>query len=109
MNIHNDVPTIKCHINEHEKAHHEVLNNPYWFSDKPQLLSETFSAEKTKTRSRKVLDILRRAENPKLGCPTNSLRLLINWPSATAVAVDLLLVLIVYGLFSRRKRQPTRQ
>lgn len=62
MNIHNDVPTIKCHINEHEKAHHEVLNNPYWFSDKPQLLSETFSAEKTKTRSRKVLDILRRAE-----------------------------------------------
>jgi hypothetical protein len=65
MNIRCDAPTIKSRIDEDGKAHHAVLNNPYWFSDKPELLDQTFSANNTKTRSRVIIDILRRAANCK--------------------------------------------
>lgn len=65
MNIRCDAPTIKSGVDEHEQTHQEVLNNPYWFSDKPQLLDQTFSANNTKTRSRLMIDILRRAANCK--------------------------------------------
>jgi hypothetical protein len=38
-----------------------VLNNPYWYSDRPGLLSETFNAENTRQRAEILIDILYRA------------------------------------------------
>lgn len=63
MNIRYETPTIEPLNREYEKAHHAILNNPYWFSNKSKLLKQTFSVENTKTRSRIVIDILGRAAN----------------------------------------------
>lgn len=49
----------------YEQAYAAVLNNPYWYSDRPRLLSETFSAENTRRRADIVVDILRRAAKRK--------------------------------------------
>lgn len=65
MDIRIDALTTEARIDEYENAHHAVLNNPYWFSDKPKLLDQAFSANNTKTRSRVMIDILRRAANCK--------------------------------------------
>ena len=37
------------------------MNNPYWYSDRPGLLSETFNAENTRQRAEILIDILYRA------------------------------------------------
>ena len=52
-------------IFSYEQAYAAVLNNPYWYSDRPRLLSETFSAENTRGRADIVVDILRRAAKRK--------------------------------------------
>ncbi len=65
MNIRNDAPTIKSHVDQYEQVHKAVLTNPYWFSDKAKLLDQTFSANNTKTRSRVIIDILRKAANSR--------------------------------------------
>jgi hypothetical protein len=65
MNIRDPAPTIKSRTQEYDKAHHAVLNNRYWFNDEPRLLDQTFSAENTKTRSKIIIDILRRAAHSK--------------------------------------------
>jgi hypothetical protein len=51
---------INCN-DAYETAHNEVLNNPYWFGDRPGLLTATFDAANTKARSKIVRDVLRRA------------------------------------------------
>ena len=45
-----------------------MLNNPYWYSDRPRLLNETFSAENTKRRAEIVIYILRRAARRETEC-----------------------------------------
>ena len=49
----------------YQRAYAAVLNNQYWYSDRPQLLSETFNAENTRKRAEIVIDILRRAARRK--------------------------------------------
>lgn len=44
-----------------QQAHAAVLNNSFWYSNRPQVLSETFNAENTRKRADIVIDILRRA------------------------------------------------
>ena len=61
MNSLSDDSTIPCSTQGYERAYQEVLNNPYWFSDKPKLLGQTFNTEHTKARSKIITDILRRA------------------------------------------------
>jgi hypothetical protein len=65
MTIRNDVQIIKSYSQASERAHQAVLHNSYWFSDKPRLLDNSFSAENTKTRSAVIIDILRRAAKRK--------------------------------------------
>jgi len=65
MNIRDHAPTIKSRTQEYDKAHQAVLSNSYWFSDKPKLLSQSFSAENTKIRSKITIEILRRAAHSK--------------------------------------------
>lgn len=45
----------------YKQAYAAVLNNPYWFSDRPRLLKETFNAENTRKRAELLINILRRA------------------------------------------------
>ncbi len=45
----------------YQRAHTAVLNNPYWYSDRPGLLPETFNTENTRQRAEILIDILRRA------------------------------------------------
>lgn len=49
----------------HKRAHHEVVGNPYWFSDKPELLGPAFSAEKTDIRARDIIGVMQRAARGK--------------------------------------------
>ena len=45
----------------YQQAYAAVLNNPYWYSDRPRLLDETFNAKNTQTRADILIDVLRRA------------------------------------------------
>jgi hypothetical protein len=45
----------------YQQAYKAVLNNPYWYGDRPRLLDETFNAENTRKRADILIDILRRA------------------------------------------------
>jgi hypothetical protein len=49
----------------YQQVYAAVLNNPYWYSDRPRLLGETFSAENTRKRTDIVIDILRRVAKRK--------------------------------------------
>lgn len=37
---------IETRAEIYQRAHTAILNNPYWYSDRPGLLSEEFNAEK---------------------------------------------------------------
>jgi hypothetical protein len=52
-------------ISAHQQAYDAVLNNPYWYSDQPNLLKETFNAENTSRRAEITVGILRRAAKRK--------------------------------------------
>ena len=54
-------PKIVSGTEVYQQAHAAVLNNPYWYSNRPHVLSETFNAENTQKRADIVIDILRRA------------------------------------------------
>jgi hypothetical protein len=54
-------PKIQLHAEVYQQAYAAVLHNPYWYSDRPRLLKETFNAENTRRRADIVIDILRRA------------------------------------------------
>ena len=45
----------------YQQAYAAVLNNPYWYGDRPRLLNETFNAENTQKRADILIDVLRRA------------------------------------------------
>ncbi len=54
-------PKTASRAQVYQRAYAAVLNNPYWYSDRPRLLNETFNAENTRRRADIVIDILRRA------------------------------------------------
>ena len=58
-------PKIERRAKIYKQAYAAVLNNPHWFSDRPNLLKETFNAENTRNRADIVIAILRRAARRK--------------------------------------------
>jgi len=54
-------PKTENRAQVYKHAYVAVLNNPYWYGDRPQLLEETFNAENTQKRADVVIDILHRA------------------------------------------------
>ena len=56
-------PKTEPRAQVYQQAYAAVLNNPYWYSDRPRLLNETFNAENTRRRADILIDILRRAAN----------------------------------------------
>ena len=54
-------PKAESRTDVYQQAYAAVLNNPYWYSDHPQLLDERFNAENTRRRSDILIDILNRA------------------------------------------------
>ena len=60
MNQHAKIESV---AQVYQRAQAAVLNNPYWYSDRPRLLNETFNAKNTRRRAEIVIDILRRAAN----------------------------------------------
>jgi hypothetical protein len=61
MEIRGHATTVKSRAQAYQEAHEAVLNNPYWYSDKPQMLGASFSAAETRMRTDIVIDILHRA------------------------------------------------
>jgi hypothetical protein len=54
-------PKTKLFARVYQQAYAAVLNNAYWYSNRPGLLDETFNAENTRIRADVLIDILRRA------------------------------------------------
>jgi len=52
---------IQLRDQAYQAAHEAVVNNPYWYSDRPQMLGERFNAANTRRRAAIFIEILRRA------------------------------------------------
>jgi hypothetical protein len=88
MNIRDHAPRFKSRTQEYDKAHQAVLSNPYWFSDKPKLLSQTFSAENTKRDQKLPSKFFVEQHTLRAHLPTNTQCLPINYPSAAHFGPD---------------------
>jgi spore maturation protein CgeB len=42
------IPKIEFRAEIYQRAYAAVLTNPYWYSDRPRLLNETFNAVNTR-------------------------------------------------------------
>ncbi len=54
-------PPDNPHAHVYKQIYEAVMTTPYWYSDEPRLLKETFDAKNTRFRAALMINILRRA------------------------------------------------
>jgi hypothetical protein len=61
MNFHDRIRRLGPVFKTHQKVHHEVLANEFWFGDGAPVIGRQFTARKAKERKAEIIDILFRA------------------------------------------------